>query len=282
MGFLKNNFLYVLWFAFYFFVAWLFFGANLQGFYIVAIIYGVSIAVALSPIGEVILRILNGAREPSTSKEKEYLEDVFQEVYEKAREENKNLSKNIKIYITDEMYPNAFACGRNTIAVTRVAINVFTEDELKGILAHEFGHLNHGHTKALVLTIIGNILFSIITIIIQLILQIMDSISSVCANMSRNIVVIIIAGILKLSILVLNMYLFVIDKVGQLLLSANSRKNEYQADKFALINGYGEELLSALYLIQEIEGNYKLTMFQKMTMSHPHIAKRIGELEKSI
>ena len=46
------------------------------------------------------------------------------------------------------MYVNAFAIGRNTIAVTMGAIETFSSDELKGIIAHEFGHLSNGDTNS--------------------------------------------------------------------------------------------------------------------------------------
>ena len=58
MKFLKNNFLYVLWFAFYFLIAWLFFGGDWNAFYQVTIIYSVSIGIALSPFGEVLFRFI--------------------------------------------------------------------------------------------------------------------------------------------------------------------------------------------------------------------------------
>lgn len=282
MKFLKNNFLYVLWFAFYFLIAWLFFGGDWNAFYQVTIIYSVSIGIALSPFGEVLFRFINGARKPATNKEKEYLEGIFKEVYKNAKGKSENLSSNIKIYISNSMYPNAFACGRNTIAVTKGAIEFFTEDELKGIMAHEIGHLKHGHTKAGIITVVGNMLFSAIIAIVQLILQVVDTISTTCADTSRNIVVILLAGLFKIFILVLNFYIIVINIIGRLLLSANSRKNEFQADKFALDIGYGEELLSSLCLLEKYNGENKLTMFQQMTMSHPHIEKRIARLEEAL
>lgn len=77
-------------------------------------------------------------------------------------------------------------------------------------------------------------------------------------------------------------YIFAINIIGQLLLSANSRRNEFQADKFALDIGYGEELLSSLCLLEKFNGENKLTMFQQMTMSHPYMDKRIARLEEAL
>lgn len=66
---------------------------------------------------------------------------------------------------------------------------------------------------------------------------------------------------------------------GQIILSLNSRSNEFQADNFAYNISYGEELISALYLLQKISVSRKMTLKERMTSSHPHIAKRIERLE---
>ena len=116
---LGSNILYILWFAMYFRIAWIIFGADLQGFIFTSIVYGSSVILALSPLGEIILRAIENCREPQTEKEKSYLLPIFEEVYENAREINPSINKGIKIYIMDAMYVNAYAIGRKTIAVQR-------------------------------------------------------------------------------------------------------------------------------------------------------------------
>lgn len=277
MNFVKSNWVYLLWFILYFSIVWALLGANGQAFVITLLIYTISVMIALSPVGEWLLRILEGARKLETSEEKEYLENIFEEVYENARKENPKLNKNIKLYITDAMFVNAFAIGRKTIAVTRGAVETFTQEELKGILAHEFGHLNYGHTKALLLSVIGNLIFSIFVIIAKVFLWITELIalafseSSAGQLFARFIMLIMKIGF-DLSVITF-MYM------GQIILSINSRSNEYQADEFAYKIGYGEELISGLYLLKKISITQKPNLMEKMTSSHPHIAKRIGRLE---
>jgi len=113
--FLRSNVFYILWFLLYFGFAWVIFGGNLNSFIIVSIIYGVSMTVALSPIGEVILRFFEGCRPPATEEEKSYILPLFDEVYQNAKETNPSLNNGIKIYIMDAMYVNAFAIGRKTV-----------------------------------------------------------------------------------------------------------------------------------------------------------------------
>src|SRR5207248_2487753 len=52
-----------------------------------------------------------------------------------------------KIYVIPTDSPNAFATGRNpshaSVAVTEGILNVLTDEELEGVLAHELGHVNN-------------------------------------------------------------------------------------------------------------------------------------------
>lgn len=66
---------------------------------------------------------------------------------------------------------------------------------------------------------------------------------------------------------------------GNIILSINNRENEYSADRFAFKIGYGEDLISALYLMQKMSLGEDMRLIQRMQASHPHIAKRIGKLE---
>jgi len=52
-----------------------------------------------------------------------------------------------KIYVIPTDSPNAFATGRNprhaSVAVTRGILELLTDEELEGVLAHELGHVNN-------------------------------------------------------------------------------------------------------------------------------------------
>ena len=52
-----------------------------------------------------------------------------------------------KVYIIDSPVPNAFATGRNpehaAVAVNTALADLLDEDELAGVLAHEFSHVKH-------------------------------------------------------------------------------------------------------------------------------------------
>jgi len=107
---------------------------------------------------------------------------MFEEVYQNAKEVNPKINDGIKLYIMDAMYINAYAIGQQTVAVTREAIESLAPDQLKGVLAHELGHITHGHTKALLLSVIGNFYFSIIVWIFRLLFSIAQTISNTVAK----------------------------------------------------------------------------------------------------
>jgi len=278
LRFLKSNVLYILWFAFYFTIAWVLFGGNLQSLIIVSGIYAVSMGIALSPIGEVLLRILQGCREPKTEQERKYLLPLFEEVLEDAREVHSSLNKGIKIYIIDAMYVNAFAIGRKTVSVTRGALNTFSQEQLKGLIAHELGHMTYGHTKAMLLTTIGNLLFTLIVLILRIIVNIADGITDIV--MQINVAGMVFKFISLVTKIMFEASVFLFMNLGELILSFNSRVNEYEADKFAYKIGYGKQLTSAMYILQKISMGGKVKLTERLKASHPHIAKRIGRLEE--
>lgn len=64
-----------------------------------------------------------------------------------------------KIYVIPSEQSNAFACGRNpknsAVACTEGILKLMTEDELKGVIAHEFAHIKNRDT--LISTVAGTI-----------------------------------------------------------------------------------------------------------------------------
>ena len=69
----------------------------------------------------------------------------------------KNKTKIPKITIANTGMPNAFVFGRTsksaTLTITRGLLNSLTQDEVKGVIAHEIGHIKHN--DMVVMTIIS-------------------------------------------------------------------------------------------------------------------------------
>lgn len=66
-----------------------------------------------------------------------------------------------KVYIVESGMPNAFATGRNpqnaAVAVTTGILNILSNEEIEGVLAHELAHVKHRDTliSAIAATIAG-------------------------------------------------------------------------------------------------------------------------------
>lgn len=272
--FWKNNPIYFVCSLFYYVISSLLLGGTAKSFLIVLTVYSVSLIIGFSQLGEKLLRLLNRVRPLETKRETEYLQPLFDEVYERAKKKYKRLRK-IEICVIDNMTVNAMALGRRTIAVTKGAMQTFTEDELKAVIGHEIAHLIHGDTMATMYAVIGNGIFSVFVLLARFFLLLLNWIQSAFTG-KRSIfsaLMLIIRLLFEFSIWILNFGL-------QVILSVNSRKNEFKADLFSYSIGYDTDMIEALYLLEKISLGDNSSIIQKMIASHPRITLRINHLEQ--
>ena len=282
-GFFKSNWAYLVWFAIYYtiavFLIYMCTNDFATSFFLSFIIYGASVGLALSPVGESILRLMQGIKPIQTEQDREYLMPIFEEVYAEALKFTPELNEDIQLYISESMTVNAFAIGRKTIAVTRGAIYTFSPEELKGILSHEFGHMANGDTKSLLINVVGNGFFSLIIFVFRFIMLLIQNIT--VAFSGKNIVVAVLAIISFLFRLLVDLGIIVFVFLGNVILALNSRYSELLADEYAFQIGYGEELKNSLYIISKLSLPEKLTLMERLTASHPYTTARIEKLEES-
>jgi heat shock protein HtpX len=246
-----------------------------QIYFFIFVIYMICLFIAFSSLGEKLLRFWENVRRLETSQEKEYLYPLFEEVFEKAQK-NCNMTHKVDIYIIDKMQVNAFALGKNTVAVTKGAVETFSEDQLKAIIAHEIAHIFNFDAMANLFVLIGNGLFSIAVIICRLFIFLIDFIFSHFEESG------VVRFATKMTRLLFDLSILACTFVLQVLLSINSRKSEYKADQFAFEIGYGEEMIDALYLLEKINLSDNRTVIQRMISSHPRLSARIERLELMI
>lgn len=176
------------------------------------------------------------------------------------------------------MTVNAFAVGRKTISVTRGAINTFNPDELKGILAHELGHMANGDTKALLIKLVGNGFFSVIIFVLRFIVNILENLSLILS--SRNIVLAVISFVTIISRIFMDLAIIVFVFVGDAIIALNSRYSEFLADEYAHLIGYGADLKNALYILSKLTMPRKVTLMERIRATHPYTSARIERLEQ--
>ncbi|MDR1409725.1 MAG: M48 family metalloprotease [Oscillospiraceae bacterium] len=250
---------------YYVFAVWFIGGFMWWAWVFFALIYIISLGVAFSPLGETLLRLFNRVRRLETAREKQYLRPIFQEVYDKAKTVNPELGK-IELHIIDTMSVNACALGQHTIAVTKGAMKPFSEEELKAILTHEIAHILNMDTMALIYTMIGNGIFSVLISIVKVVYWLMGKIETLRPYVD-------VAD--KLFEGMTFAFLFLM----QIALAVSDRKAEKRADEYTITLGYGEDMVEALYLLEEISLDGGEGIIQKLLASHPRVTRRIENLE---
>ena len=227
-------------------------------------------------IGPVIVRWSTNMR-PLDKDEFPWLEEAVHEIC------IKNKAKIPKITIANTGMPNAFVFGRTnksaTLTLTRGLLNTLTPDEVKGVIAHEIGHIKHN--DMVVMTIV-----SVIPTIAYFIAI------STMFNRSRNQ-----GG----GAVLIGIGAFVVYFITNLLILYFSRLREYYADNFAghqvrptlLASGlakitYGLSLqkqevtnstLRSFYAVDPVASSYEVTKFSSY-YADQHISEE--EVEKAM
>lgn len=142
-----------------------------------------------------------------------------------------------KIFIIDDVAPNAFATGRNAenavVAVTTGLLKILNKSELEGVIAHELAHI--GNNDMLISTV-AVILVGVITMISDMFLRM--TVFSDSEGKEKGGPLILAVGLLLAVLMPL---------IGTLLRMAISRKRELLADATgAMLTRYPEGLASAL------------------------------------
>ena len=238
------------------------------------LIFLVTVSVALSEFIEKILRFVEDVRRVATSTEKERLLPLFEEVYQNAKSRLPKINERINVYILDDISVNAFSLGRRTIAVTRGLIAVMDDDEIKGILAHEFGHTAYKDPTIQLLVSVGSSIFLWVLIAVKWGLGVLIQKLTKPDNKAT-----LISSIIAFFKWIFELVIMLITLVATIILMADSRKKEFRADKYAMRLGYGVELTMALYKLYDMQISDKRNVIEKIKASHPRLAYRIEALE---
>ena len=243
-------------------------------------VYFLSLLISLSPLGEAYLRFQQKCKKLTRKEDINKIEPLFREVYAKARKLENSIPPDVQIYINEDDSPNAFATGRKTICICRGLLDR-PDDEIKAVLAHEFGHLAHHDTDLILVVSVGNSLINLFVVGLRIVIDIISigmSIALSAAPGTSNH-----AGDIGIKIqhLLAHVFIQVLVKIwtqiGVFLVMKSSRENEFEADEFAYNLGYGNDLCACL---DSIAPDSKLDgLFASLEASHPQTSDRIGRLQ---
>ena len=255
---IKNNYIYFFWALFYLII-----------FFPLIPVYIITFILALSPLGEGIWRTVKGIRPLRIRKEKERLLPLFKEVYVDALQKYPELSRNIHLFVTEEMNINAFALGKKTLVLTKGSILLLNDECLKGFIAHELGHFARHDPSVALFMIIFNLPMS-------LIIKYLTDVKETLNKNKKSL----IGGMFSTLADAVYYPFKIIEFLSDLIVNHTKRESEYEADLFALKIGYGEELNEVLNELYEKSYTEPGKVKEQLKRDHPHFTKRIEILEK--
>ncbi len=146
-----------------------------------------------------------------------------------------------KVYIIDDMAPNAFATGRNkehsAVAVTRGLLQMLDRNELEGVIAHELAHIGN---RDILLSTVVVVLVGFIAMLSDMFLR-MSLFGGRDRDREGGGNILVILGII---------FVVLSPIIATIIQLAISRKREFLADASgALLTRYPEGLASALQKI---------------------------------
>ena len=193
-----------------------------------------------------------------------------------------------KVYVIDDLSPNAFATGRDpqhaAVAATTGLIDMMTDRELEGVMAHEMAHVGNYDIKV---SMIAFGLVAAISVLCDIGLRIAIRGADSSDDDRANAILLAVA-------LVAAVFGPIIAMMVQM---AVSRNREYLADATAALTTRDpESLASALTKLSEnkttlrnqnpsmanmyINNPLKKGWLAKMTSTHPPIEERIARLQQ--
>ena len=240
------------------------------------LIYGVSLLLGISPLGEWYLRLQTNCKKICRPEDIRRLEPIFNEVYARAKTLDPNLAPNVRLFISEDPNINAFATGTHTVCLTRGILSL-SDDQIKGALAHEMGHLSHRDTVFCHLVITGNFFLNTVYLILSWTIRLLTFVFCFLLGLifHGGLAVLIVRKIGNFFLMIINGAYNLWIKLGFLLQMFSARRHEFAADAFAFNIGYGRQLINMLSSLPA-DGVRNLT--EIMFSSHPATADRLNRL----
>ena len=221
------------------------------------IIYLISLTIALSGIGERLLRFVNHCYPLTDQAIIQRIMPIFNEAKRRAsitaRSEGRSIPDDIELCYNDEPGMSAFATGRKTICFSKGILSA-SDEMLLAAFEHEFGHIAHHDTDSILLITVGNLIFSAIITFFRIGIVVWDIICKVVGIFTGGVdgFFMIIMGSFTsfLTMIFIDLFMAIWTGIGNLLVLKSSRSQEYKADEFAFKCGKGRELQAMLTFLE--------------------------------
>lgn len=233
--------------------------------------------VSLSPLGEAYVRFKERVKQLPRNEQTAWIYEMFDEVHAAARGVNAKISEKVKLYYKETEEINAYAVGHRTVIVTHGILR-FSPEQIKGVLAHEFGHISGGDSDLDLGINVSNTILMLFTVAVSAVVSLFAWILSMAfESLSAKAACVAVGGVI-ISALSIVYYLWI--KIGKLMINAASRNDEYAADAFSVKCGYGEGLYSALSVLDP--SKMRSSFFSLLSSTHPDTVSRLEKIRERI
>ena len=194
--------------------------------------------------------------------------------------------KRPEVAIYDAPEENAFATGpsknNSLVAVSTGLLHGMTREEVEAVLAHELGHFHHKHIfKRMALMLpLSLAVFALLGYVSRQLwfyeaLGLNHAVNALSA-LSTQPTQLFAVGLVLFS-LVLPVFAFIFSPIA----SNGSRKDEFQADAFAVKNSNGQDLINALVAMYQENSSFVGTdaLYSLFYDSHPPALIRVARIQ---
>ncbi len=233
----------------------------------------VGLLLFLRPVQVSVLTPILGARRP-TDDEAAVIAPLWTEI---ARANDLPADRYvIRVLPSDEL--NAFACGGHLVVVTSYAVAELSEDQLRGVLAHELSHHLGLHTVAIT---IGHWLSAPVVVFARVGFYLENVAHAVAGSYGRRSPLIAAVGTVTAAIVGGVSWVFTAGiRASDALANMVGHGSEFEADKRAVRMGFGRELASALrHVLASGTGRRPIGWRARLAASHPPARTRVARIE---
>lgn len=151
---------------------------------------------------------------------------------------------------------------------------ILNDRELTGIMAHEMGHLQKGHTKA-GLFIVGMNWFGRVIARVYMIMNVLCRLVSWVPVLGWMVSIIMFFINLQYTVCI-----FLLQIPACFLMLSGQREEEYEADHYACCIGLGKELEQGLMVLDDYYGSHRMGFLERLQSDHPDTKNRLKRIRK--
>ena len=242
--------------------------------------------------GSAVIRLLFGNNRIVMDNEAGTIQVSFAEAYVAAKRSDPDLSDNIRLYVCNANYPDAYAFGRDTILISEPASRL-SQNQLRVLLLQKFAQISNHDSERLLMLIAGNALFVVTIFLIKISVYVFLAIVGIIMSALRLTLGIFtghvgaamgflgISAYLNVSRVLSNaiesVLLFFLNLLIRLAL-LSSQSNFFTNDRFVCECGYIDDLR---YYLQHVEPDIQgfESTLATITASKPSRLARISRLQ---